>query len=135
MQESKRSALTINASMEDETKHEIRDETEDEVTMKRKTKRKEKSAASSCRTAQRELGLWLSGVDESRSGEALRLSNAGQRGLGWPSEAHMNHTIVCAKSRVILAHSDGTGSPRLGAERTLSLERFPAIVKLCPPFV
>jgi len=39
------------------------------------------------------------------------------------------------KSRTVLAHSDGMGSPRLGAERTFSLERFPAIVKLCPPFV
>jgi hypothetical protein len=65
MQESKRGALTVSASMGDKTRDEMKDETGEEMTDETEIKRKTESTASSCRTGQRESRLWLSGVDES----------------------------------------------------------------------
>src|SRR5262245_22374326 len=100
MQESKSGTLTVNGRRKTKRKaKQKKGETEDRRNRrqaktktgetedrrnrrqaKQKTKRKTRSTASSCRTSQRELRLWLSGVDESRIGEAPLLSNASRGG-------------------------------------------------------
>jgi hypothetical protein len=83
-----------------------------------------------CRKGHLVARLWLLGVDEFSTGEALLASNRQGGSVCRASERAMKRHNSARRAERSCCIQMLRDRANLGSERTLSLERYPAIVKL-----